>query len=261
MTLFTAENVTVRLGNTAALDGVALSVDRGEFVGLIGPNGAGKTTFLRVAAGLLTPDTGTIRIDGRGAGDLGPAGLARTLAYLPYGAPAHWPMPARAIVALGRLPHLPPWRRLAPADEAVVDAALARAQASDLADRRIDILSAGERARVMIARALAQEPKLLLADEPTAALDPYHQLRVIEILRGIADSGGAVLAVFHDLPLAARFCTRLTLLVSGKVVAQGRAEDVLSADNVRAAYGVEVAMTRATTFSLPEKIARPRFDD
>ncbi|MSP21371.1 MAG: ABC transporter ATP-binding protein [Alphaproteobacteria bacterium] len=254
MTLLSADAISVRLGRTLALDAVSLAVAPGEFVGLVGPNGAGKTTFLRAAAGLVPLAGGALRIKGSSIDDLGAAGVARTLAYLPHGAPCHWPMAARRIVALGRIPHLGAWRRPSAADEAVLDRAMARAQVEEFAARPVKELSDGERARVMIARALAQEPDLLLADEPTAALDPYHQLRVLEILRGIADAGGGVLAVFHDLPMAARFCTRLALLVRGRVLADGAVAAVLTPEHVRAAYGVEIAAHQATTFTLPARL-------
>jgi iron complex transport system ATP-binding protein len=256
VTLLVASGVHVRLGTASVLEGVSLAVAPGEFVGLAGPNGAGKTTFLRTAANLVPATAGSVRIGGKTHAELGPAGVARTLAYLPHGAPVHWPMPARRVVALGRLPHLSAWQRLSERDEAAVDSAMMRAGVSAFATRRVDELSAGERARVMIARALAQEPKLLLADEPTVALDPYHQLRVLELLRAIADAGGAVLAVFHDLALATRYCTRLALIRSGRILADGAPADVLSADNVRAAYGVEIAAVPATAFTLPAGAAR-----
>jgi iron complex transport system ATP-binding protein len=251
VTLLAADGVSVHLGGAAVLRDVSLTVAAGECVGLVGPNGAGKTSFLRAVAGLLPLSAGSIRIAGKSHAELGAAAVARTLAYLPHGAPCHWPMPARRVVALGRLPHLPAWQGLSPDDEAAIDAAMRRAEVSAFADRRIDALSSGERARVLIARALAQEPKLLLADEPTVALDPYHQLRVLQLLRGLADDGGGVLAVFHDLPLAARFCTRLVLLGDGRILADGPAATVLSADNVRAAYGVGIAASPATAFDLP----------
>lgn len=256
MTLLVARDIRVRLGGATVLHSVSLSVAPGEFVGMAGPNGAGKTTFLRTAANLVTPAGGSVHIAGKSHAELGRQGMARTLAYLPHGAPCHWPMPVRRLVSLGRLPHRPAWQRLSTDDEAAVDAAMERAGVAAFAARRVDELSAGERARVMIARALAQEPKLLLADEPTVALDPYHQLRVLELLRAIADAGGAVLAVFHDLALATRFCTRLALIRAGRLLADGQPTAVLSADNVRAAYGVEIAATPATAFTLPAEPPR-----
>ncbi len=251
MSLLIAKDLTVELHRKVVLRGVTLSVAAGEFVGLAGPNGAGKTTFLRAAAGLVRKSGGELLIDGKPLDGRGRKALARTVAYLAHGAPAHWPMPAESVVALGRLPHANTFGLLRDHDHEVVAAAMQQAEAADLANRPITELSEGERARVMIARALAQEPKLLLADEPTAALDPYHQLRVLEILRGIAARGGAVLAVFHDLPLAMRYCTRLALLVEGRILAEGAPADVVTADNVRATYGVEMHAGQTPTFALP----------
>lgn len=160
-------------------------------------------------------------------------------------------MTAERVVSLGRLPFQPAWQGLSAADWSIIDDAMQRAEVDAFARRSIDRLSAGERARVMVARALAQQPRLLLADEPTATLDPYHQLRVLEALRGIATGGGAVLAVFHDLSLAARFCSRLVLMKDGKVSAEGPPDAVLTPDNVLATYGVEMGPDRAATYTLP----------
>ena len=251
MTLLVAENVSVSLQHAPVLHGVTLSVAPGEFVGLAGPNGAGKTTFLRAAAGLLRVSGGDLRIDGRTLESYGHRPLARTVAYLAHGAPAHWPMPVERVVSLGRLPHTRAFGSLTTDDRRVVDEAMRESEVAHLASRPVSELSEGERARVMIARALAQQPKLLLADEPTAALDPYHQLRVLELLRAVATRGGAVLAVFHDLPLAARYCSRLALLVDGRILAQGTPDKIMTSENVRAAYGVEIQSGRAPIFALP----------
>lgn len=253
MSLLTAKDLTVELQRKPVLRGVTLSVAAGDFVGLAGPNGAGKTTFLRAAAALVRRSGGDLRIGGEPLDGVSRRAMARTVAYLAHGAPAHWPMQVARVVALGRLPHAGTFGFLRDHDHAVVADALRQAQAEDLGERAITELSEGERARVMIARALAQEPKLLLADEPTAALDPYHQLRVLEILRGIAARGGAVLAVFHDLPLTMRYCTRLALLVEGRILAEGTPSDVVTPANVRAAYGVEMHARQAPTFALPPR--------
>ena len=251
MSLLEAAQITVRYGARNVLDDVSLTVAPGEFVGLVGPNGAGKTTLLRVLAGLAAPAEGFVLLDGGPAP--APRAAARTLAYLPYGAPCYWPLPVRRVVALGRLPHLGPWRRPGPADHAAIESALEQAGVAGLAARSLPTLSSGERMRVMVARALAQEPRILLADEPTAALDPYHQLRVLDLLQARAARGSAVLAVLHDLPLAARYCSRLLLLVEGRVVGEGAPDEVLTRERVRDAYGVEVVADRfgARTFHLP----------
>lgn len=249
--ILTAEAVQVSVGGKAILQSASLSVAGGEFVGLVGANGAGKTTLLRCVAGLLRADGGSIRIDGETLAGLGPQGIARKISFLPFGAPCHWPMTVERVVSLGRLPFQPAWQGLTTADWTIVDSAMARAEVAAFARRSIEQLSAGERTRVMIARALAQQPRLLLADEPTATLDPYHQLRIMELLRELALAGGAVLAVFHDLSLAARFCTRLALMNQGRIVADGASTDVLTPENVRAAYGVELATESAAAFRLP----------
>ena len=248
-----ANGVSVRLGGQLVLDGADLATAPGEMVGLVGPNGAGKTTLLRVLAGLLEPEAGGIFLDGRTLAETGAKALARDLAYLPHGAPCHWPLPVERVVALGRLPHLGPFGQPKPEDAAIIDAALEHADVAAFRTRPVQTLSSGERARVMIARALAQEPNVLLADEPTVALDPYHQLRVLDLLRGHAAAGSAVVAVLHDLPLAARFCGRLVLLVAGRVVADGPPDEVLTPQRLRAAYGVDVIIGHADakTFVLP----------
>ena len=229
--MIAATNIVVRLGGRIVLDRVSIAAEDGEMVGLIGPNASGKTTLIRVLAGLLAPD----------AGALSPiADRARNVAYLEQGAACHWPLAVRRVVALGRLPHLGPFQRPSDADERAIDAAMAEADVVTLAERPVTALSAGELARVFLARALATEPRVILADEPVASLDPYHQIQVMELLRGHA-SRGAVIAVLHDLTLAARFCDRLVLLHSGKVAAQGKPSEVLTPDNLARVYSVTAA--------------------
>ncbi len=242
--LLAVRGLRVPLGGRTVVDGVDLAVGEGEMVGLIGPNGAGKTTLLRAAAGLLAPSAGEIAVAGRPIGRHPRRALARLLAYLPQGGDCHWPVTAARVVALGRLPHLGPWRRPSPADDAAIRRALAAADVGHLAGRRVDALSAGERTRVMLARALATEPRLLLADEPVAALDPYHQLHVMELLRRRAAAGAGVLVVLHDLALAARFCDRLVLMRAGRRLAEGPPETVLTAARLAEAYAVEAAYGR-----------------
>jgi iron complex transport system ATP-binding protein len=232
--MIAAENITVRLGGRVVLDRVSLAANDGEIVGLIGPNASGKTTLMRALAGLIEPDDGAV------APVLTLAERARTIAYLEQGGACHWPLAARRLVALGRLPHLGPFQRLSEADARAIDAALAEAEVTELADRRVTELSSGELARVHLARALATRPRVLLADEPVASLDPNHQLQVMELLRGQA-AHGAVVVVLHDLSLAARFCDRLVLLDRGKVAAEGRPMEVLTPDTLARIYAVRAA--------------------
>jgi len=235
-----AEGLVLRYGAATVLDRVGLTVERGGIVGVIGPNGAGKSTLFRILAGLAEPDAGTVRFDGRLLSDWRRRDLARQIAYLPQNAATHWPLPVARLVALGRLPHLSAWQVPSRRDGAAVEAAMVAADVVALADRRVDTLSAGERARVLLARALAVEAPLLLADEPVAGLDPYHQLRVMELLQGTARQGAAVAVVLHDLTLAARFCDRVLVLRAGEVLADGAPRDAMTAEIMHEAYGISI---------------------
>jgi iron complex transport system ATP-binding protein len=236
-----ADNISVRLGSVDALQGVDFTADAGEIVGLIGPNGSGKTTLLRALANLRAPDRGHVRYSGMTAADVGAAELSRQIAYLVQGGEVHWPMRVEALVTLGRLPHRRQFQRSAAAtDRAAIERAMIAADIVDLRERTMNQLSGGERMRVLLARALAVEAPMLLADEPVAALDPLHQLQVMDLLRRKALSGGGVVVVLHDLALAARFCDRLVLLRGGRVLAQGEPAAVLTDANVAAAFGVVV---------------------
>ena len=232
-----ARGLVVRFGERAALAGLDCDFVSGEMVGLIGPNGAGKTTLLRVLAGLQRTDSGEARYDGRSAGELGRAALARRVAYLAQSGLSHWPLRVDHVVALGRLPHRRPFSPPSAADRAAVEAALAAAEVEGLRARPIGTLSGGERARALLARALAVEADMLLADEPVAALDPLHQLRAMALLRAVARKGAGVVAVLHDLTLATRFCDRLIVLAEGRVVADGPPSALTDAV-LAEAYGV-----------------------
>ena len=223
-------DLTVRRGQCPVLDGVSLSVAAGEFIGLIGPNGAGKTTLLRAALGLLP-------FDGQSSLAAMPARTrARAVAFLPQGREIAWPMRVADLVALGRGPHLA--RGMTAVDRAAVDQALHLMGLSGFRDRQATALSGGEQARVLIARALAQDTPLLLADEPVAGLDPEAQLRSMQVFAGLAAEGRGVVAAIHDLGLAARHCTRLILLHQGRILADGPPRAVLSPDNLAQVFHV-----------------------
>jgi len=231
-------DVSVAFDGREVLSQVTFDVAAGEFVGLIGPNGAGKTTLLRAIARLV-PYDGRIAVDGRDTRLLPRRELARSIAYLAQGHVASWPLEARQIVSLGRLPHVSPWRQSSPIDDKVIDEAMMRSDVSRLAHQNIDALSAGERARVMLARALAVDAPILLADEPIASLDPFHQLQIMELLRERAATGTTIVMVTHDLTLAARYCGRLFLLSDGRLVADGTSETVLTDEFLLKVYGIE----------------------
>ena len=221
MTYLDLRALTVRRGVCPVVDGVDLSVGAGEFVGLLGPNGAGKTSLLRGALGLL-PHEGQSNLSA-----MSPRARAKAAAFLPQGREIAWPVTVSDLVGL------------AESGEAAQARAIARMGLEAYRDRRATELSGGEQARVLIARALAQDAPLLLADEPAAGLDPEAQIRTMQVFRDLANEGRAVVASIHDLGLAARHCTRLVLLHRGRKVADGLPRDVLSADNLAAVFGVK----------------------
>jgi iron complex transport system ATP-binding protein len=235
--LLSLRDLRVRLGGRRAIDGVSLEIAPGAVTGLIGPNGAGKSTLLRAALGLL-PAEGERLLGGEPLPRLSAGERARRAAYLPQEREIGWPVTVETLVALGRAPHRRPVAPLAEADRAAIRAAMARMDIARFADRPATELSGGERARVLIARALAQDAPLLLADEPTAGLDPAHQIALMETLAALAREGRGVLASLHDLGLAARWCDRLVLLHEGRVAADGPPRTVLTPGRLAEVYGV-----------------------
>ncbi|NIW23363.1 MAG: ATP-binding cassette domain-containing protein [Gammaproteobacteria bacterium] len=234
----TAEQITVRAQQRTILDGASITLRPGELVGLIGPNGAGKSTLLRAIVGSLSYCAGRVLLDDTAIATMTARQRARALAYLPQDRHVEWPLPSRAVVSLGRYPHTSGLRPTRQTDADAVDRAMAAVDATALADRSATVLSGGELTRVLLARALAVEAPLLLADEPIAGLDPFHQLDVMEILRATAHAGAGVLAVLHDLPLAMRFMDRVVLMHEGTVIANGAPGDVLTDQNLERVYRV-----------------------
>lgn len=239
MTALTIRDVVCRRGSRVVLEHVTVTFPEGEVVAIVGPNGSGKTTLLHHAAGLDSAAEGQIELDGVPVAGLAPAVRARRIAYLPQAASAYWPLLGRDLVALGRLPHGADLSRpLTALDAAAVERALQRVDGTAFADRTIDALSQGERARLMLARALATEADVLLADEPVASLDPAYALDTMAVLRAEAGRGACVVVSLHDLGLAARFADRVVVLVGGKVAADGPPDVALRIDVIDVAYGV-----------------------
>ena len=245
------EAATVRIEGTTILDTVDLALEPGEFVGLIGPNGAGKSTLLKAIAGLGSLSGGAIRYDGASAQALG-AALARRLSYLAQEGEVHWPLRVDHVVGLGRLPHRTPFAGESEQDRAAIEQAMSLAEVAEFRARTVQSLSGGERMRVLLARALAIEAEVLLADEPVAAVDPLHQLRIMDLLRQVAGAGKGVIVVLHDLALASRFCSRLVVLAKGRKILDGPPAD-LTDDVIRRAYGVSTLRGEhlGQTFVLP----------
>ncbi len=224
----TAQGVSVKLSGRLVLREITLALPPGHLVALIGPNGAGKTTLLRALAGLV-PSEGAIEIGGDALSSLRLSERARRFAYLPQGHIVHWPLPARDIVALGRYPHgATDPARLTPRDSEAVQRAMQAADVVEFGERRATELSGGERSRVALARVLAVEAPVILADEPTSSLDPRHQIDVMKTLRSAADGGTLVIVVTHDVGLAARFADTVLVLSEGCLVSQGAPAEALS---------------------------------
>ncbi len=239
MKILAVRSLVCRLGERVVLDGIDLTFTAGEVTALVGPNGAGKTTLLRHLAGLDVPAAGRIELDGRALVGIERAARARLVAYLPQGASAFWPLTGRDLATLGRLPHGADLTRpLSPADAEAVARAIERVGGVDLADRPIDSMSQGERARMMLARTLATRTEVLLADEPVANLDPAYALDAMSILRAEAARGACVVVSLHDLGLAARFADRIVVLADGRIAADGEAAVALRHEVIDTAYGV-----------------------
>jgi len=226
--MLAAQQLEVALSGRPILNGVSLSLPSRQLVALVGPNGAGKTTLLRALAGLV-PSTGSIEIGGDRLSSLSLRERARRFGYLPQGHHVHWPLPAKDVVALGRYPHgATDPARLSPRDEQAVLRAMQATNVVEFAERPVTELSGGERSRVALARVLAVEAPVVLADEPIASLDPRYQIDVMINLRSAADRGVLVVVVTHDLGLSARFADTVLVLSDGRLVAQGKPEQALS---------------------------------
>jgi iron complex transport system ATP-binding protein len=227
-------------GAPEALSGASLVVRPGEVVGVIGPNAAGKSTLARLCCGLLIPAAGEIALHGDRLERLSRQERAKRVAFLPQHQPADLAFTAREVALMGRAPHLGLWALEGPRDRQRAESALEEADALDLADRPVSQLSGGERQRVFLARAFAQEAKLLVLDEPTAGLDLAHQVLLVNALRRRAREGGGALLVLHDLALAGAACDRLVLLLRGRAVAEGAPHEVLRPDVLSPAYATQV---------------------
>jgi iron complex transport system ATP-binding protein len=236
MTLEARELEVVR-GGRQVLEGIDLAFERKRLTAVLGPNGAGKSTLLGVLAGLIRPLRGHVTIDGSDIGSIPPAARARRIGFLPQAPEAVWPVTVHTLVGLARIPHR--GHSSAREDEAAIRSALMRTRTSEWANRDVQSLSGGERARVMLARVIAGEPEWVLADEPFTGLDPAHQFDAADLLRSLADAGSGVIFTLHDLALAARLADRVIVLCGGKISADGRPDTALTPALLRSVYDVE----------------------
>lgn len=233
-------------GNKPVLKDISFEVGDGEFLGLMGPNGSGKTTLLRCLMNYLSPKSGTISIDGKMLSELSAGQVARTFAVVPQSSATDFTFSAYDIVMMGRIPHMS--SRLTGTtkeDIMAVRTAMERTNTWQFAGRQFSALSGGERQRVIIARALAQQPKALLLDEPTVYLDISGQIEIMDLIRRLnKETGITVVAVLHDVNLAARYCDRIALLSNGTLETIGPPSEVITPATVQAVYGVDVVIRK-----------------
>ncbi|MEF8777604.1 MAG: heme ABC transporter ATP-binding protein [Natronomonas sp.] len=236
------DGVSVELGGTSVLEDISMNIPENQFLAVIGPNGAGKTTLLRTCNGLLSPEEGTVRLDGTNVVSLSARSIGQLVATVPQETHLAFDFNVKDVVAMGRTPHRSRFGTATDDDRTAITSALERTDTAQFSDRSVEQLSGGERQRVVFARALAQETPILLLDEPTASLDINHQIRTLQMARGLADEGKTVVAAIHDIDLAARFCDRLAILADGELLAEGPPETVLTSERLETAFGVRTAV-------------------
>ena len=255
MSLLSCADLGVAIGGRAILSGVSLSLQPGQVTAIIGPNGAGKSTLLSCLAGLRTPTSGAVKLGGLAFSAMKARERARRLAFLPQTPEIAWSVECRTLVELGRTPFIGA-RGQTEQDHAAVQRAMAAANVTAFAHRVVDTLSGGERARVLLARALAGEPEWLLADEPLTGLDPAHQLDAASLFRRLAGEGVGVIVTLHDLSMALRMSDRIIVLAEGGVLADEPPATALTPEVLRRAYGVEATLTQGPGGALIDVIRR-----
>jgi iron complex transport system ATP-binding protein len=259
VSLLNTANVSFQIGDRDLLQNISLSLRPGEIVGLIGPNGAGKSTLLRLLSGLWKATSGEVLLCGKPIARYSTRQIAQLIGQVQQSAALDAPFSVQEIVAMGRNPHVGRFEIEKPQDKAAVVQAMNATNTLSLADRSVNRLSGGERQRVFLARALAQEPSILLLDEPTSNLDVRHQIEILALVQQQAHVHGlGVLIAIHDLSMAARFCERLILLHGGYIMAEGTPESVLTVENLANAFGVDAQPYRDPyTHDLKLSIALP----
>lgn len=243
-------------GKLTVLDQIDLTVMEGDWWGIVGPNGSGKSTLLQILSGILSPNQGNVYIKGKRVQDFGPKELARRIAVLQQDGLPEIGYSVRDVVSMGRYPYQD-WLGRDPTGEAKIDQVLEDLELTDLAERRLDELSGGQRQRVALAKVMAQEPEILLLDEPTTYLDVRYQLQFMELLAKWQQSTGiTIIAVLHDLNLASLFCTYLCALKSGKIFLQGTPSEVLTEKNVEGLFDIQPVMIQHPDYNIPQFLLR-----
>ena len=244
------QSLTAGYGPCNVLQSLSAKAASGEFIALIGPNGCGKSTLLKTLCGVISPRSGRITVGDKNLRDLSLKERAKSIAYIAQSREAMPLMRVEDIVRLGRAPYRGGLGRLTAQDETAIASALAHTQSDKFKTRRFDSLSGGEQARILLARALAVDAPILLADEPIAALDPFYQLSMMEIFKAEAASGKIVIAALHDLSLAAQFADRIWMMHQGRIIADGSPDEVLEAENLKTVFGIKLPKGGFTALEL-----------
>jgi len=256
MTALQALNINFGYDNNRVIEDLSLSVAQGEFLGLIGPNGAGKSTLLRLMCGILRPESGEVLLFGAGLSTQPQRKIAQKIAFVPQETHFALNFMVEEVVMTGRYPYSRPFARENREDFEAVDSAISSAAVEDLRKRPVNSLSSGERQRVVIARALAQSPQLLLLDEPTSHLDLHHQHSIMELLKKLNAEGLTIAVVHHDLNLASLYCRRLVLMHQGKMAATGTPNELIKKEILNEVYGTAVRIVRHPDKDVPQIFLR-----
>ncbi len=252
MAILTLEAVDFSYGNNFCLKDISLSVAQGDFIGIIGPNGSGKSTLIKLMAGFLSPIKGTVQLEGHALAKLERKAVARKVAVVSQGVQTGFAFTVEEMVRLGRIPHLGRWSNEGPGDAAAVDQALAQTQLESYRTRLFSRLSGGEAQRVLMAQALAQEPEILLLDEPTTYMDMAFQQDMFTLMARLNQEGITVVAVLHDVNMASLYCKDLVAIRQGRILAQGSPEAVITRENIKDIYGCTVDISSHPVVGRPQ---------
>ncbi|MBA0162746.1 Fe(3+) dicitrate ABC transporter ATP-binding protein FecE [Pectobacterium versatile] len=252
----TTQNLTAGYGDKRILDGLSLSLPAGKITALLGPNGCGKSTLLKCFAKLLTPESGTIQLNGKPLSAFSARQLSRHLALLPQQHLTPEGITVRDMVAYGRSPWLSLWGRLSPDDRQRVQLAMEKTHIVDLADKRLTDLSGGQRQRAFLAMLLAQDTPVVLLDEPTTYLDINHQVELMKLLRELNQAGKTVVTVLHDLNQASRYCDHLVMLADGRVMAQGSPHEVMKPELLQRVFSIDAEIHAEPVSGQPMCVVR-----
>jgi iron complex transport system ATP-binding protein len=253
-----SKGISFSYNATETIKEVSVSLEQQEFVGIIGPNGAGKSTLLRILCGILKPAKGDILIFNKNMRELIQRTIAQNIAFVPQETYFTLNFSVEDIVLMGRFPYLRAFQRETNEDLAATEHALIFAHVEEFRKRPINSLSSGERQRVVLARALAQQPKILLLDEPTSHLDLHHQYAIMELLKKLNSEGTSIIIVNHDLNLASLYCQRLILIHKGAVYSEGSPESLLNENTLKSVYKTEVKIVKHPDRKVPQIFLKPK---